>query len=282
LSPLLDRSLLLVIPTAADTFLFSYVAVRQRATEQLVPDHALCYVVAGELQFQLPTKTLCITPGNLFFIRRNQLAKVVKIPPAAGGEFRAITLFLPQPLLRHHSAVSPVLGVSPGQPAEELVDLSGDVFWQGYFASLAPYFDLPQHFTNAVAQLKVEEAIELLLRSTPQLRQVLFDFSEPGKIDLAAFMLKHYTYRVSLAHFAKLTGRSLATFKRDFQKVFALPPEQWLRRQRLAQAHYLIAQQRQAPATVYLEVGFENLSHFSTAFKQEFGYTASSLATVTH
>jgi AraC-like DNA-binding protein len=33
---------------------------------------------------------------------------------------------------------------------------------------------------------------------------------------------------------------------------------------------------------VYLEVGFENLSHFSTAFKQEFGYTASSLATTTH
>nr|GFB20650.1 hypothetical protein [Tanacetum cinerariifolium] len=263
------------MPTVADTFLFSYVAVRQRATEELVPDHALCYVVAGELRFQLPTQTLCITPGTIFFIRRNQLAKAVKIPPVQGGEFKAITLFLPQPLLRHYAA-SADLATSPCELAEELVDLSGDVFWQGYFASLFPYFDLPQHFTSAVAQLKVEEAIRLLLRSTPQLQQVLFDFSEPGKMDLEAFMRKHYTYHVSLSHFAKLTGRSLATFKR-----FAMPPEQWLRRQRLAQAHYLIAQQQQAPATVYLEVGFENLSHFSTAFKQEFGYTASSLATAT-
>lgn len=270
------------MPTAAETFLFSYVAVRQRATEQLVPDHALCYVVAGELRFQLPATTLCIKPNNIFFIRRNQLAKAVKIPPAEGGEFKAITLFLPQPLLRHYAAASPDVAAAPVLPAEELVDLSGDMFLQGYFASLFPYFDAPQHFTSAVAQLKTEEAIRLLLRNAPQLQQVLFDFSEPGKIDLEAFMLKHYTYRVSLGHFAKLTGRSLATFKRDFQKAFAMPPERWLRHRRLAQAHYLIAQQQQAPATVYLEVGFENLSHFSAAFKQEFGYTASSLAMVTH
>jgi AraC-like DNA-binding protein len=270
-----------MMSTAADTFLFSYVTVRQRATEQVVPDHAICCVVAGELRFQLPAKTLCIKPGNIFFIRRNQLAKAVKIPPAEGREFKAITLFLLQPLLRYYAASSNI-DVGPHQPADELVDLSGDVFWQGYFASLSPYFDLPQHFTSAVAQLKTEEAIELLLRSTPQLQQVLFDFSEPGKIDLEAFMLQHYTYHVSLGQFARLTGRSLATFKRDFRKVFAMPPEQWLRHRRLAQAHYLIAQQQQAPATVYLEVGFENLSHFSAAFKQEFGYTASSLATVTH
>jgi AraC-like DNA-binding protein len=269
------------MPTAAETFLFSYVAGRERSTEQLVPDHALCCVVAGELRFQLPAQTLCIKPGSVFFIRRNQLVKAVKIPPVAGGEFKAITLFLPQPMLRHYAA-SLGLGAAQGLPAEELVDLSGDVFLQGYFASLLPYFDLPKHFTNTVAQLKVEEAIRLLLRSTPQLRQVLLDFSEPGKIDLEAFMLSHYTYHVSLSHFARLTGRSLATFKRDFQKVFATPPEKWLRHRRLAQAHYLIAQQRQLPTTVYLEVGFENLSHFSTAFKQEFGYTASSLATTTH
>jgi AraC-like DNA-binding protein len=270
------------MPSAADTFLFSYVTVRQRATEQVVPDHAICYVVTGELRFQLPAETLVIKPGNIFFIRRNQLAKAVKIPPVIGGEFKAITLFLPQPLLRHYAAALPAPDSAMSPPAETLLDLSGDVFLQGYFASLFPYFDLPQHFTNTVAQLKAEEAIGLLLRSSPQLQQVLFDFSEPGKIDLEAFMLRHYTYHVSLAHFAKLTGRSLATFKRDFKRTFAMPPEKWLRHRRLAQAHYLIAQQQQAPATVYLEVGFENLSHFSAAFKQEFGYTASSLAMVTH
>ena len=91
-------------------------------------------------------------------------------------------------------------------------------------------------------------------------------------------MLQHYTFNVPLAQFAKLTGRSLATFKRDFQRVFHTAPQRWLHQQRLGQAHFLIAQHQQPPAKTYLEVGFENLSHFSTAFKQYFGYTASHLA----
>ena len=245
----------------------------------MVPDHTLTYVVAGELRFQLPAETRLVEPGSIFFVRRHQLAKVAKLPPVGGGEFKAISLLLPQPLLRQYAAAHPVPTTGARSPAPDLCDLSADVFWQGYFASLLPYFSAPQRFTEPVARLKAEEAIGLLLRSAPALRAELFDFSEPGKIDLAAFMLTHYTYHVPLRQFARLTGRSPATFKRDFQKIFAMPPERWLHRQRLERAHYLIAEQRQAPAAVYLEVGFENLSHFSTAFKQLFGYTASSLAT---
>jgi len=82
---------------------------------------------------------------------------------------------------------------------------------------------------------------------------------------------------IGLIQFAKLTGRSLATFKRDFKKVFAAAPEKWLLQKRLEMAHYLIGQRKQTPATAYLEAGFENLSHFSTAFKKFFGYMHSGL-----
>jgi len=36
---------------------------------------------------------------------------------------------------------------------------------------------------------------------------------------------------------------------------------------RLEQAHYLIAKQKQHPSNVYLDVSFENLSHFSLHLK---------------
>jgi AraC-like DNA-binding protein len=52
-------------------------------------------------------------------------------------------------------------------------------------------------------------------------------------------------------------------------------PENWLRERRLEEAKYLISEKGQKPSEVYYKVGFENLSHFSTAFKQKFGYTAS-------
>ena len=92
-------------------------------------------------------------------------------------------------------------------------------------------------------------------------------------------MNKHFTYNIPLQQFAKLTGRSLSTFKRDFTKIFKAPPEKWLKKQRLQQAHFLIAQKKQRPSDVYWEVGFENLSHFSESFKEQFGYSPGGLAT---
>jgi AraC-like DNA-binding protein len=140
-----------------------------------------------------------------------------------------------------------------------------------------PYFDSAGKMSGKMALLKLNEALELLLQTSDQAGRLLFDFSEPFKIDLDAYMNKNYVYNVSLEQFARSTGRSLATFKRDFQKIFHQPPEKWLQQKRLEHAHFLIAQQRQSPSEAYLEAGFENLSHFSTAFKKFYGYTPSSL-----
>jgi AraC-like DNA-binding protein len=139
-----------------------------------------------------------------------------------------------------------------------------------------PYFNQPEKLTSILEQAKTTEVIALLLRN-PALKNFLFDFSEPHKIDLEAYMNRHFSYNIPLAQFAKLTGRSLSTFKRDFMKIFSVTPEKWLQKQRLNMAHFLISQKHKKPSDVYLEVGFENLSHFSTVFKKEFGVNASSL-----
>jgi AraC-like DNA-binding protein len=123
--------------------------------------------------------------------------------------------------------------------------------------------------------LKTREAVELLLRHDPGLKHILFDFSEPGKIDLESFMNRNYMYNVPAAKFAMLTGRSLASFKRDFEKVFHTSPGQWLLQKRLMEARYLISQKGRKPSDVYLDVGFENLSHFSYSFKKAFGVAPS-------
>jgi AraC-like DNA-binding protein len=62
--------------------------------------------------------------------------------------------------------------------------------------------------------------------------------------------------------FAYLTGRSLASFKRDFQQVFNMSPGRWLHQRRLQEAHYLIMEKGTAPSDVYLEVGFADLPFF--------------------
>jgi len=51
---------------------------------------------------------------------------------------------------------------------------------------------------------------------------------------------------------------------------------------RLKNAHYLIEEKHQKPSEVYLEAGFENLSHFSRSFKEYFGYPPSTLTKNIH
>jgi AraC-like DNA-binding protein len=123
--------------------------------------------------------------------------------------------------------------------------------------------------------VKQKEAILLLLQLVPAFKNVLFDFSEPGKIDLEGFMTRNFHFNVQLKRFAYLTGRSLATFKRDFEKIFHITPSRWLQQRRLQEAYYLIKEQQKMPSDVYLELGFEDLSHFSFVFKKTFGIAPS-------
>lgn len=247
----------------------------KRGHEHLAHEHTLGCVLAGEIHFFTNEGTAIAREGSIGIVRKNQLAKTIKVPPANGGPFMAINIVIDQQHLRKYGndnniyASGPYLGPS-------IIEFPGDAFLKGYFDSLLPYFNNPDQLSKTMADIKTNEVIELLLRKQ-ELRDFLLDFTEPFKIDLEAFMNSNFKYNIAISQFAKLTGRSLATFKRDFQKTFTTPPERWLHQKRLELAHYLIAQKKQNPTGVYLEVGFENISHFSASFKKHFGYNPSSL-----
>jgi len=124
---------------------------------------------------------------------------------------------------------------------------------------------------------KVKEAVMILLETNPELKNILFDFSEPGKIDLEAFMAQNYRFNVDLNRFAYLTGRSLATFKRDFERIFNISPNRWIQQQRLKDAYFLIKEKKHKVSDVYMDVGFKDLSHFSFAFKKAYGVAPSAV-----
>ncbi len=239
-----------------------------------VHDHVLGLVTSGIAEHYTPDGVTTYTAGTLCLFRRIQLMKTIK-KPYEGKNFTTINIFLGQETLKRYSLEHDIKadGNYNGEPN---VMIDHDEFIKGYFSSLMPYFAHPEKLTPTLEYVKTIEAIELLLRK-PALKDFLFDFTEPHKIDLKEFMSRHFSYNIPLAQFARLTGRSLSTFKRDFAKIFSTTPEKWLQKQRLEQAYFLITQKNKRPSEVYLEVGFENLSHFSTAFKKEFGTNASSL-----
>lgn len=128
--------------------------------------------------------------------------------------------------------------------------------------------DLPEN----IASVKITEAIRILRAIDKEIDGVLANFEEPGKIDLVGYMEKNFMFNMPMEKFGYLTGRSLTTFKRDFKKTFNATPQRWLTQKRLELAHYQFVEKKMKPIDVCYEVGFENLSHFSFAFKKHFGY----------
>jgi len=250
---------------------------RSREGEQFVSEHVFSYQIAGSLVISNGTQIYRVNEGDFRLSKRNQLIKFEKFPPA-NGQYRALSIYLDQETLRNFS-------MEYGYKADEnkqddgapFITLKPNPLYKSFMDSLLPYLQSGNDISAELQRLKLREAILVLLQANPELKDVLFDFSEPGKIDLEGFMHKNYHFNVQLNRFAYLTGRSLATFKRDFEKIFHETPSRWLQRRRLQEAHYLIKEKGRAPSDVYLDLGFEDLSHFSFAFKKAYGIPPSSL-----
>ncbi|UOQ53545.1 helix-turn-helix domain-containing protein [Hymenobacter cellulosivorans] len=256
--------------------LYSCYHNRSAEGEQFVPEHILSFQIAGTLTTFDGSRKQVFREGDLRLSKRNHLVKFSKQPPEH-GEFKSLSVTLDQETLRRFSLEHSYHTPGPAEPAEAIVALPLTPLYQSYLDSLRPYEQLAEAGSAGFLALKVHEAILLLLNSNPELQHVLFDFTEPGKLDLEAFMNRNFHFNVRLPRFAYLTGRSLATFKRDFEKIFQLSPSRWLLRRRLQEAYFLIKEKGRAPSEAYLEVGFEDLSHFSFAFKKMYGVAPSKL-----
>jgi len=256
--------------------LYSCYYARSREGENFIPDHVFSYQVSGSLFINDGSNDYVFNEGDFRLSRRNNLAKFIKQPPP-GGEFKSLSVTLDQETLRNFSME---YGYKANKKEEggSIINLEPLALYKSYMDSLLPYLTESKENEN-IWSLKVKEALLILLQTKPALKNILFDFAEPGKIDLEAFMQKNFHFNVEMKRFAYLTGRSLATFKRDFEKIFHLSPNRWLQQRRLKEAHYLIKEKGRKPSDVYLEVGFENFSHFSYSFKQFYGSNASSLLT---
>jgi len=254
---------------------YSCYATRSRAGEQFVPEYVFTYQVAGSIVVNDGNKEYIFNEGDFRFSKRNRLMKFLKLPPE-GGEFKSLSVHLNQETLRNFSMEFGYTSQNHLN-GDAVLKLKPDPLYKNYMDSLMPYLQLDQLANESLLSTKLKEAILLLLKVNPELKDVLFDFSEPGKIDLEAFMNKNFHFKVELNRFAYLTGRSLATFKRDFEKLFHITPSRWLLQKRLQEAYYQIKEKGKAPSDVYMDLGFEDLSHFSFAFRKQYGLAPSKI-----
>ena len=230
-----------------------------------------CY--SGELEIVENGRKTILRPGDCAFLRRdNRLWMHKRVRP--GQPYRSFVLKFSRKFLREFYQTLNRREIPAGATRNKasLVKFPADrLDIRSLFESVIPYFDAEVKPSEEILKLKMIEGVYAILNTDESLYASLFDFVEPWKIDIVEFLEQNYMNDLSMEDIAYYTGRSLATFKRDFKKVSELSPQKWLIRRRLEAAHRMISSGTKRVTEACFDVGFKNLSHFSKVYKDFYG-----------
>lgn len=245
--------------------------------EQFIPEHIFLFLLKGKVEGYDGSNHLVLHPGECCIARKNQLIRYNKQKDDA--EFEKIVIVLEEAFLKNFITKHRVPYTNYATK-EAFLPVKKDKLIASFVQSLHSYYDADGAMPQSFVDVKREELLLILLQLHPEYANILFDFGIPGKIDLSAFMNKHFRFNVTIERFAYLTGRSLSAFKRDFKITFNDTPNRWLMKKRLEEAYFLLKKKGYRPSDIYLDLGFEDFSHFSFAFKKLFGQTPTQIGEI--
>jgi AraC-like DNA-binding protein len=240
-------------------------------------ENTLLYVLQGRKEMHFRDYTISAEVGQLIMIKRGIYG--LSEFRNEGEQYEVLLLFFTDELLRkflHKYNLSPAAGV-PESPTHLVLPTNS--LLEDFKNQYMGYFRQQVDGLEEVLQLKLQELF-LLLLAGPQKQQVqafLQSIAYAAPLDIAYTVKTHLFQPLTLEELARLSGRSLASFKRDFQHHFHSSPKKWINEQRLAHAKVLLEHTDKQVTEIALDCGFENVSHFIRIFKQQHGVTPSAV-----
>jgi len=131
----------------------------------------------------------------------------------------------------------------------------------------------PQEYSRCIVKFAAHQMLLQILAGDQSRKFVSFlkYLVSDKKVDLAYFMETNFNRQLSIADMAKLTGRSVSAFKKEFTDRFNTTPVKWQINRRLEYAEYQLKNSCDPVSLIAYTSGFENISHFSKVYKEKFG-----------
>lgn len=228
------------------------------------------YVMSGKKIWQTINQKYVINKGEAIFVKKG--ANIIH--QFFNKDFCALIIFVPDEYI---SEVIQCNGTSevkdPSIASDSVIPIHLNAVLEIFFHSVFAYFQNEKQPPKNLLEIKFKELI-LDLISFPHneiLRDYFNSLCRKRKTSMREIMESNFTYHLTLEEFARLSGRSLTTFKRDFEETFNTSPGKWLTRRKLEYAKHLLETTDKNVNDLTFESGFENVSHFIRTFKQTFG-----------
>ncbi len=237
-------------------------------------EHAVIVVLEGEKKFSAPSQDVHVVKGDILFIQRG----FYLMSESINETYKSLVFFFDEKLLKEFVGLHTELFDKDQigkQRSRPILQLHADDNFEKFIQSVLPYFKSRSQLKNHFLKLKFQELLLHLLEldTSSQLGTILYTLNKGEKADLSFLMNSHYLRPLALHEFARLSGRSLSTFKRDFQEEFGMPPALWLKNKRLDYADFQLRNTTKNVSEISTEIGYESVSHFIKSYKEKFGNT---------
>ena len=236
----------------------------------------IAYVISGRRIFHNNNQTWELKEGTCFFVKKG--AHIAERENEEG--WCVMVFFMPDDFLKqlireNRNALS--VACLPETGTDHVLLLDVNAISYSFFQSMLPYFTQSPPPPENLIELKFKELV-LSLLSNPQNAQLLsylFHLSQDKQPSLEEIMHNNFAYKLTLAEYAKLSCKSVPTFKREFKKLFKDSPAKWVLKKRLKLAAELLINTELPVGEITYETGFENQTHFSRTFKEKYGISPS-------
>ncbi|WP_237561814.1 helix-turn-helix domain-containing protein [Flagellimonas algicola] len=238
---------------------------------QLFTDsHIINYVISGKKDWFGPNQTFEIQGGDALFVRKG----VYTTRQHFEVDYCVILFFITDDFVanffRDHLELK---FVSAQIDFKQIFEVDVNDSFEALILSIFNYFKQAGEIPKSLVEIKFRELLFNILLNPKNrtLAQYLYSLSDLQKANMEHTMLLNFQYDLGLDEFARLCGRSLSAFKRDFKSHFKETPGRWIKNKRLEYAKTLLNQSSLTVNEICYESGFKNTSHFNSTFKEKYG-----------
>ncbi len=238
--------------------------------------NSLYFVESGSAILRSGKDEVKLKKGEIAIIKQHSKLDIQKFRDKNGSDFKSIIFYLFPDFVTEFTKQTRQTKSKADSITADVIHLGKQQTLKDFSESLLPLFEVKQLKYSDIKE-KTFSALNYLSQENKKLLPFLSANSKPIKMDLYEFMIKIEVNNYSVEELAELTGRSLSAFKRDFQAVFETTPHQWLLGKKMDYAEHLLKEKKMKASDFYFMLGFNELSHFSSAFKKVKGVAPSQL-----
>lgn len=157
---------------------------------------------------------------------------------------------------------------------DQILEINGNDSLNSLFTTVFTYLNQGGDIPKDLVEIKFKELLFNIVMNPANKKLVSYfkSLKQIEKTNLRDVMMKNFHSDLKLEDYARLSGRSLSTFKRDFQNHFDQTPGKWLNDKRLQYAKTLLENTELNINEICFESGFKNPSHFNRSFKDKYQY----------